>query len=216
MDTYILRFRNRKLFVVTLAVLSVFPLSGQQFTVGQEVHKRDTLLYRWHNTTTDEHPDFIPEDCYMELYIDDGILEKGFFWGTTDEFYTGREGYECGYFILPMTEIQHEKDSISFKLSLIKTEHGENVNCFVKAPVDRHIRSWQEALSRYQTWDYISGGSDKEIRFSIFFSPKVKQAKPHGLPMGDSITLRNLTIDSGEERTFVLQKRKNLERIISD
>lgn len=215
-DTYILRFRNHKLFVVTLAVLSVFPLSGQQFTVGQEVHKRDTLLYYWHNAINGEYPDLIPEDCYMELYIGDGILEKGFFWGTTDEFDTGREGYECGYFILPMTEIRHEKDSISFKLSLIKTEHGENVNNFVKAPVDKHIRSWQEALSRYQTWDYISGSFDKEIRFSIFFSPKVKKTKPHSFPMEDTITLRNLTIDSGKERTFVLQKRKNLERIISD
>lgn len=150
----------------------------------------------------------VPEDCYMELYIEDGILEKGFFWGTTDEFDAGREGYECGYFVLPMTEIRHEKDSISFKLSLITTEHGEIENSFVKAPVDRHIRSWQEALSRYQPWNNISGDFDTGIRFSIFPTPKLKNKKAIAFPMGDSITVRNLTIYSGMDRTFVLQKGK--------
>lgn len=218
MNAYILRFRSRKLFLLALALLSVFPLSGRQFTVCQETHKRDTLLYYWHDTRYNDNDSwFLPKDCYMELYIENGILEKGFFWGTTDEFdhRRGREDHAdhlCGYFVLPMTEIRQEKNSISFKLSLIKTEHGEIVDSFVKAPVDLHIRSWQEALARYQKWIDIYGYYERcyenEILFSISFSQKREKAMPHGFPIGDSIIVRNLTIDCGE-RTFILQKRKH-------
>ena len=98
MDAYIIRFRNRKLLAIVLALLSVFPLSAQQNAVGQETTERDTLFYLWHDATIDEYPNMTPEDSYMELYIENGILKKGFYWGTTDEFDRGREGYECGFF----------------------------------------------------------------------------------------------------------------------
>lgn len=204
MGAYILRFHNHKLFVVVLLVVSVFHLSGHQFTTNQEACKRDTLLYYWHNAANDSYPNQIPEDCYMELYFMDGILKKGFFWGTTDEFDRGREGYECGYFVLPMTEIRQDKDSVSFKLNPIRTKHGEYGSCFVKAPVDLHIRSWQEALSRYQRWDYISGGLfDKGIMYSIFLNKEFKKTFRHS-PIGDSVSVRNLTNNSWKKRTFVL------------
>lgn len=102
---------------------------------------------------------------------------------------------------------RHEKDSILFNLSLIKTEHGENINSFVKAPVDRHIRSWQESLSRYQTWDYISGGVfDKDIQFSIYFGQNLKSRVPCHFFMRDSISVCNLTNGSWTKRTFILLK----------
>lgn len=207
MNAYIIRFRNRKLLAIVLALLSVFPLSAQQNAAGQEATERDTLFYLWHDATIDEYPNLIPEDSYMELYIENGILKKGFYWGTTDEFDRGREGYECGFFVLPMTEIRHEKDSILFKLSPIRTDKGETENCFVKAPVDRHIRSWQEAMSRYQTWDNITGGLfEKDFLFSISFGQKQKNTTPYRFPTVDSISVRNLTYDSRQKRTFFLLK----------
>ena len=207
MDAYIIRFRNHKLLAIVLALLSVFPLSAQQNAVGQEATERDTLFYLWHDATIDEYPNLIPEDSYMELYIENGILKKGFYWGTTDEFDRGREGYECGFFVLPMTEIRHEKDSILFKLSPIRTDKGETENCFVKTPVGRHIRSWQEAMSRYQTWDNISGGLfEKDFLFSISFGQKQKCTTPYRFPTVDSISVHNLTNNSLEKRTFILLK----------
>ena len=207
MDAYIIRFRNRKLLAIVLALLSVFPLSAQQNAVGQETTERDTLFYLWHDATIDEYPNMTPEDSYMELYIENGILKKGFYWGTTDEFDRGREGYECGFFVLPMTEIRHEKDSILFKLSPIRTDKDETENCFVKTPVGRHIRSWQEAMSRYQTWDNITGGLfEKDFLFSISFGQKQKYTTPYRFPTVDSISVRNLTNDSRQKRTFFLLK----------
>ena len=207
MDAYIIRFRNHKLLAIVLALLSVFPLSAQQNAVGQEATERDTLFYLWHDATIDEYPNLIPEDSYMELYIENGILKKGFYWGTTDEFDRGREGYECGFFVLPMTEIRHEKDSILFKLSPIRTDKGETENCFVKTPVGRHIRSWQEAMSRYQTWDNITGGLfEKDFLFSISFGQKQKCTTPYRFPTVDSISVHNLTNNSLEKRTFILLK----------
>ena len=207
MDAYILRYRNRKLLAVVLALMNVFPLYAQKNAAGQEATERDTLFYLWHDATIDEYPNLIPEDSYMELYIENGILKKGFYWGTTDEFDMGREGYECGFFVLPMTEIRHEKDSILFKLIPIRTEKGETENCFVKAPVERHIRSWQEAMSRYQTWDNITGGLfEKDFLFSISFGQKQKCTTPYRFPTVDSISVRNLTNDPRQKRTFFLLK----------
>ena len=207
MDAYILRYSNRKLLAVVLALMNVFPLYAQKNAAGQEATERDTLFYLWHDATIDEYPNLIPEDSYMELYIENGILKKGFFWGTTDVFDSGREGYECGFFVLPMTEIRHEKDSILFKLIPIRTEKGETENCFVKAPVDRHIRSWQEAMSRYQTWDNITGGLfEKDFLFSISFGQKQKCTTPYRFPTVDSISVHNLTNNSLEKRTFILLK----------
>ena len=207
MDAYILRYSNRKLLAVVLALMNVFPLYAQKNAAGQEATERDTLFYLWHDATIDEYPNLIPEDSYMELYIENGILKKGFYWGTTDEFDRGREGYECGFFVLPMTEIRHEKDSILFKLSPIRTDKGETENCFVKAPVDRHIRSWQEAMSRYQTWDNITGGLfEKDFLFSISFGQKQKCTTPYRFPTVDSISVHNLTNNSLEKRTFILLK----------
>ena len=207
MDAYILRYSNRKLLAVVLALMNVFPLYAQKNAAGQEATERDTLFYLWHDATIDEYPNLIPEDSYMELYIENGILKKGFYWGTTDEFDRGREGYECGFFVLPMTEIRHEKDSILFKLIPIRTEKGETENCFVKAPVERHIRSWQEAMSRYQTWDNITGGLfEKDFLFSISFGQKQKCTTPYRFPTVDSISVHNLTNNSLEKRTFILLK----------
>lgn len=71
---------------------------------------------------------------------------------------------------MPMTDIKQDKDSISFRLDIVTTSSGEKVNTFVKAPIDRHIRSWQEAMSRYQTWEPFTDRMEDEIQMSISFA----------------------------------------------
>lgn len=204
---------KRKAFLAAIVTLSVaccafitIPL------VAQEHADTDTLLYRYHNPEQDHYPDLLPEDCYMELYLENGILKKGYFWGTSDEFEQAREGYECGYFVMPMTDIKQDKDSISFRLDIVTTSSGEKVNTFVKAPIDHHIRSWQEAMSRYQTWEPFTDRMEDEIQMSISFAQWLENdVVRYGMsPMKDSITVKNLTCPYNDKngRVFVLLKGK--------
>ena len=184
--------------------ISIIPLSAQERV------DIDTLWYRYHNPEQDYYPDLLPEDCYMELYLENGILKKGYFWGTTDEFEQAREGYECGYFVMPMTDIKQDKDSISFRLDVVTTSSGEKVNTFVKAPIDRHIRSWQEAMSRYQTWEPFTHPTEDQKLLCISFA-RCSQNVTVRYNMSarkDTVRVKNLTrpyIDR-EGKVFVLLK----------
>ena len=204
------RPESKSLFtaVMTLSVawyfISIIPLSAQERV------DIDTLWYRYHNPEQDYYPDLLPEDCYMELYLENGILKKGYFWGTTDEFEQAREGYECGYFAMPMTDIKQDKDSISFRLDIVTTSSGEKVNTFVKAPIDRHIRSWQEAMSRYQTWEPFTDRMEDEIQMSISFARWLENdtVRYNMSVRKDTVRVKNLTcpyIDR-EGKAFVLLK----------
>ena len=202
------RPESKSLFtaVMTLSVawyfISIIPLSAQERV------DIDTLCY--YNPEQDYYPDLLPEDCYMELYLENGILKKGYFWGTTDEFEQAREGYECGYFVMPMTDIKQDKDSISFRLDIVTTSSGEKVNTFVKAPIDRHIRSWQEAMSRYQTWEPFTDRMEDEIQMSISFARWLENdtVRYNMSVRKDTVRVKNLTcpyIDR-EGKAFVLLK----------
>ena len=204
------RPESKSLFtaVMTLSVawyfISIIPLSAQERV------DIDTLWYRYHNPEQDYYPDLLPEDCYMELYLENGILKKGYFWGTTDEFELAREGYECGYFVMPMTDIKQDIDSISFRLDIVTTSSGEKVNTFVKAPIDRHIRSWQEAMSRYQTWEPFTDRMEDEIQMSISFARWLENdtVRYNMSVRKDTVRVKNLTcpyIDR-EGKAFVLLK----------
>lgn len=204
--------KSKSLFTAIMALsvawyfISTIPLSAQERV------DIDTLWYRYHNPEQDHYPDLLPEDCYMELYLENGILKKGYFWGTTDEFEQAREGYECGYFVMPMTDIKQDKDSISFRLDIVTTSSGEKVNSFVKAPIDCHIRSWQESMSRYQTWEPFTDRMEDEIQMSISFVRWLENdVVRYGMsPMKDSIIVKNLTCPYNDKngRGFVLLKGK--------
>lgn len=215
MDAYILRFLNRKLFAVACLLFVVLPSSSQQFADGQEEHRRDTLLYYHHDPINDRFPNLIPDDSYMELYLEDGIVRKGIFWGTSDEFDDAREGYECGFFVLPLTKIQHGNDSITFHLTLTKTKDGKVLNSFVMAPVDLHIRSWKEAISRYKQWPPFNAFMKPEIKFSISSSQSHKEEHPveqSRFQMEDTLTVCNLADPYYVyKRIFVLHKKRYSE-----
>ncbi len=204
------RPESKSLFtaVMTLSVawyfISIIPLSAQERV------DIDTLWYRYHNPEQDYYPDLLPEDCYMELYLENSKLNTGYFWGTTEEIEQDREAYECGSFVMPMTDIKQDKDSISFRLDIVTTSSGEKVNTFVKAPIDRHIRSWQEAMSRYQTWEPFTDRMEDEIQMSISFARWLENdtVRYNMSVRKDTVRVKNLTcpyIDR-EGKAFVLLK----------
>ena len=210
MESYKSNCHKCKSLLTTIVALSAasFFISSISLSAQERVDI-DTLQYRYHNPEQDNYSDMLPEDCYMELYLENGILKKGYFWGATDEFERAREGYECGYFVMPMTDIKQGKDSISFSLNIVTTSSGEKVNTFVKAPVDRHIRSWQEAMSRYQTWEPFTDWMEDEIQMSISFARWLENdvVQYDMSPMKDSIIVKNLTCPYNKKnrRVFVLQ-----------
>lgn len=113
---------------------------------------------------------------------------------------------------MPMTNIRQGKDSISFCLNIVKTSSGEKVNTFVKSPIDLHIRSWQEAMSRYQTWEPFTDRMEDEIQMSISFARWLENdvVRYDMSPTKDTIIVKNLTCpySSGHGRVFVLLKDK--------
>jgi hypothetical protein len=111
---------------------------------------------------------------------------------------------------MPMTDIKQDKDSISFRLDIVTTSSGEKVNTFVKAPIDRHIRSWQEAMSRYQTWEPFTDRMEDEIQMSISFARWLENdtVRYNMSVRKDTVRVKNLTcpyIDR-EGKAFVLLK----------
>ena len=80
----------------------------------------------------------------------------------------------------------------------------------VKAPIDRHIRSWQEAMSRYQTWEPFTDRMEDEIQMSISFARWLENdtVRYNMSVRKDTVRVKNLTcpyIDR-EGKAFVLLK----------
>ena len=150
MDVYISKSHSHKQAVTAfflLILLFALPVNGQRLTTT------DTLLYRHHYPGQDAYPELTPEDSYMELHVQGGIVRKGFFWGTTDMMDHAREGYACGFFVLPMTDITHAVDSVSFTLKTVKDNDGKLVNIFTSLPVNLHVYHWEEAVKQCNPWE---------------------------------------------------------------
>ena len=86
------------------------------------------------------------EDNIIELRYDEGKLVDGYFWGTSDEFDSGREGYRPGATVLQMKDLKIKDDTISFMLD----SQGQ---IFFSNAIDVDIHSCEEALKKgYRVW----------------------------------------------------------------
>ena len=110
------------------------------------------------------------------------VIEKkendyfGLYYGTTDEFDYGREGYHCGFFVAPMDELDIDDETMNFVISVV------NDDVFDK-PVDLKFRSGEEAKNAgYKNWiqemefdpkNYIGSFEEGKIIFSDGFDEKV-------------------------------------------
>jgi len=88
------------------------------------------------------------ENQYIVLSEKNGKT-SGFYYGTSDEFDSAREGYECGFFVVPMNQLKIDNGTIKFVLNV------KNDDMLTK-PVDLKITSTQEAKKAgYESWAYF-------------------------------------------------------------
>lgn len=214
MNAYTLKFRHFKLILVAIMTFSILPSFGQHNPMSQDVLKRDTLLYFWRDTSCDFWSVFFPRDNYIELYLVNGTIEKGYFWGRTDDEFDITKEENCflsGFFVLPLSEIRQYRDSVSFRVGLAKTEQGKRIYCFVRAPIARHIRSWQEALTNYVKCVDSEKGFDEDIRYNLSSGLTSRKNNGSGYLFGDTILIRNLSNPYSflpkQTKIFVRQKK---------
>ena len=211
MNAYTLKFHHFKLILVTIMAFSILPSFGQHNPMSQDVLKRDTLLYFWRDTSCKY---WFNVDNYIELYLVNGTIEKGYFWGMSDDEFdmTKEENYFLsGFFVLPLSEIRQYRDSVSFRVGLAKTEQGKRIYSFVRAPIDRHIRSWQEALTKYVKCDNSERGFDEDIRYNLSSGLTSRKNDGPGYLLGDTILIRNISNPYSslpkQTKIFVRQKK---------
>lgn len=76
-------------------------------------------VYRYsypHNTERLNEDHFIRLDC-------SGQTLRGWYWGTSDDFDRGREGYLPGFFVVEMSDLAMTEDSIRFTLQVAEEEY---------------------------------------------------------------------------------------------
>jgi hypothetical protein len=89
-------------------------------------------------------PDLI-ENHYLVLDTS-GPDARGWYYGTSDEFDAGREGYLPGFFVAPMTDLEVSSGAISFAL--------DRPARFFAAPVPLEYRSADDVpAGRLGEWD---------------------------------------------------------------
>ena len=208
MDVYISKSHSHKQAVTAfflLTLLFALPVNGQRLTTT------DTLLYRHHYPGQDAYPELPPEDSYMELYVQDGIVRKGFFWGTTDMMDHAREGYACGFFVLPMTDITHAMDSVSFTLKTVKDNDGKLVNIFTSLPVNLHVYHWEEAVKQCNPWESFTTSLADSVWASIRPLAAPRDNLPEACPLPDSVIVCRwmdvLGCSDSDSMLFVRERR---------
>ncbi len=125
---------------VFLAYTSSILFSCGSKTRGHVGYTHSVYYYR----TSDFNARY--EDNIIELRYDEEKLVDGFFWGTSDEFDSGREGYRPGAIVLQMKDLKISNDTISFTLD----SRGQ---IFFSNAIDVDIHSCEEALKKgYRVW----------------------------------------------------------------
>jgi hypothetical protein len=115
------------------------------------------------------------EDRYILLREINGVTE-GYFYGTTDEFTDMREGFLCGYMVLPLDSLRIDSDSISFVL------HPEADDFFMR-PIERDILSTEDAKKAgYVHWpqydsEFIKYYTERKVYKGVFVDSTTIQFK---------------------------------------
>lgn len=186
--------------------------AGYMKALSLSASATDTLLYRHHYPGQDACPELTSEDSYMELHVQGGIVRKGFFWGTTDMMDHAREGYACGFFVLPMTDITHAMDSVSFTLKTVKDNDGKLVNIFTSLPVNLHVYHWDEAVKQCNPWESFTTSLVDSVWASIRPLAAPRDNLPEACPLPDSIIVCRwmdvLGCSDSDSILFVRERKK--------
>lgn len=102
--------------------------------------------YLWEYDASNLHD----EDNVIELRFRDSMVVDGFFWGTSDEFYSAREGFYPGFSVWRMQDISMAGDTLTFLLD------SRGVDYF-SGPLGLDVRSATEALHQgYPLWRQLA------------------------------------------------------------
>ncbi len=100
-------------------------------------HIPDSIVrFHWDSGAYNTHE----EDNFVELcfFASDSCPADGYFWGTSDEFYSAREGFLPGFIVLRMHDISLRADTLSFYLD----SRGQD---YFSGPVPLSVRNSAKA-----------------------------------------------------------------------
>jgi hypothetical protein len=114
---------------------------------------RDTNL-RYYSMSSDEKS--YADDVYLVLkQYKDSVT--GYFYGTTDEFSQERDSFKCGYFVLPMEDLNITAGKIHFVLEPKRSD-------FFTRPIPHNILSSDEAVQNgFVQWE----AANKHVRCAM-------------------------------------------------
>ncbi|MDR0232220.1 MAG: hypothetical protein LBI82_08900 [Dysgonamonadaceae bacterium] len=169
------------------------------------------------------------ENHYIVLMEDDGKL-IGLYYGNSDEFEEVREGYLPGFFVVPMDELEINKDTMRFVLNVVQSDLLTN-------PISLRITSTQEAFDKGNKswWNNISPEPKKYVGLisadegTIFFKEEsnwagdrifvkkpLESTQPRGIEKilsEDEIIVRtyygDLNKDNEDDCVIITQKSEN-------
>ncbi len=119
---------------------------------------------------THEEDNFI-ELCYFSA---GGWLADGYFWGTSDEFYSAREGFLPGFIVLRMHDISLRADTLSFYLD----SRGQD---YFSTPIPLSVRNSAKARKAGCTpWNQPSYYAFYDsIRYTAILRPDTLRVLKH-------------------------------------
>ena len=102
--------------------------------------------------------DLLVENQTIVFDVEEGAL-RGWFFGTSDEFDVGREGYLPGFFVAEMIDLSVSEEGVFFTV-LVSSE-----DCFTE-PVPLQYREAEELLAgRFQRWRGPTGIAPTAIKY---------------------------------------------------
>lgn len=87
------------------------------------------------------------ENHYLVLTEESGASQRGWYYGTSDDFDQAREGYLPGFFVAEMQELEIAGDSLHFALSV------SNEDLFTKPVPLQHRSAGDVPLNEFEKWN---------------------------------------------------------------
>ncbi len=116
------------------------------------------------------------ENHYIVIEKKNDIV-NGWYYGTTDDFDMGREGYLPGFFVKEVTNLSISNNTISFKLFVSEKEcYTEPISLKYKKISDfpkNKYKSWEEAVLSFKPKEYRGIIKNNEIVLKVWNKDRI-------------------------------------------